>query len=188
MVYSGLACSGKVETPPGCKLYRDPRQDSGPAITLSDTTLVSLAAVGGPDSASAETGNHKPYAYISWAETQLGCYQYFTPPAPGRLLPPDGKFRENRSGCIAAVPVESYPSALSLQPPNESRCAAVPAAPACCARAPPSDWLRLMKAPKVSKVQPLCLAAGCAAYAARTTFAASLKLQWQVAQDAAVLL
>ncbi|KAL4859076.1 hypothetical protein ACK3TF_000856 [Chlorella vulgaris] len=40
-------------------------------------------------------------------------------------------------GCIAAAPVESYPSALSLQPPNESQCAAVPAAPS-RARAQPS--------------------------------------------------
>ncbi|KAL4856537.1 hypothetical protein ACK3TF_003015 [Chlorella vulgaris] len=109
------ACSGKEETPPGCVLYLDPGQDSGPAITLSDTTLVSLAAVGGPDSSSAkvwgqavdltnasefyrcgvsfipDTGNHEPYAYISWADTQLGCYRYFMVSAvPAAQPPPNG--------------------------------------------------------------------------------------------------
>jgi hypothetical protein len=95
------ACLGKEETPPGCVLYLEAGQDSGPAISLVDTTLVSLLAVGGPDSAPVkvwgmpttpsaltdhycginfipDSENHEPYTYLSLGDTLLGCYQYFT--------------------------------------------------------------------------------------------------------------
>jgi hypothetical protein len=76
-----------------------------------------------------------------------------------------GLFRPyRRIGCSAAVLVESYPTALSLQPPNESPCAAVPAAPACCTRAQPSGRLRVCPGwqhPGCRHIRPVHSAAVC---------------------------
>ncbi|KAL4856539.1 hypothetical protein ACK3TF_003017 [Chlorella vulgaris] len=106
------ACMAKQETlPVGCMLSLEPGQDSGPAIALVDTALVSLVAAGWTDSSSAkvwgqatdladasaiyrcgvnfipDTGNHEPYIYLTLDGTMLGCYQYFTVSAVLRAQP-----------------------------------------------------------------------------------------------------
>jgi hypothetical protein len=76
-----------------------------------------------------------------------------------------GLFRPHRrSGCTATLRVESYPSALCVQPPKESPCAAVLALPVCCARARPSGRLRMCPGwqhPAYRHVRTVCSAAAC---------------------------